>query len=474
MATRRFSYKDDWVLKDGNIGINSETPAAKLDVGTGTIKAENIKGSGITTLTTYSGYLNKNTGYLDNVTINSGDSSTLSGEVVIGTGLTMTIGTGATTGQGSIDSLKVSNTFTPPIGGTDERPSAPKPGALFYNKDFKTIEYWDGNYWRQVDNITASGRGLFAGGYGPYLSGSNYGAKNIEYINIATQGNSRSFGDLVDGQGLMDATSSSTRMITSGGYNSSFGAGAVQDIQYVTMASEGNAIDFGDQTQNTYGTGACSSSTRALIMGGNRMPNSSPYDDGNDGNNTICYIEIATIGNALDFGDMSQRRAYPGSCGSSVRAVIFGGYANEIGAGGIRSMETVNYGSKGNGIDFGDLVEAGSGHAKSNSVKGIMAGTSGGSGTYTSVIQSVSIQSLGNAVYFGDRIAGEGNGNACSSQTRAVFAGGRTLAAPTTGHDRIDYVEFASEGNSISFGDLTYLAAEAGGASDCHGGLGGF
>ena len=192
MATRRFSYKDDWVLKDGNIGINSETPAAKLDVGTGTIKAANIEGSGITTFTTYSGYLNKNTGYLDNVTINSGDSSTLSGEVVIGTGLTMTIGTGATTGQGSIDSLKVSNTFTPPIGGTDERPTAPQPGTLYYNKDFRTIEYWDGNFWRQVDNTTAGGRCIWGGGYGTYSSYST----TVDYVNGSTLGNAKEFGML--------------------------------------------------------------------------------------------------------------------------------------------------------------------------------------------------------------------------------------------------------------------------------------
>ena len=68
--------------------------------------------------------------YPDNVNINTGDSGTLSGEVVVGSGLTMSVGTGATTGQGTIESMKVSNTFNPPIGGTHDRPSAPKPGTL--------------------------------------------------------------------------------------------------------------------------------------------------------------------------------------------------------------------------------------------------------------------------------------------------------------------------------------------------------
>ena len=49
--------------------------------------------------------------------------------------------------------------FKPPSGGTNQRPPA-KTGALFYNFDFKTIEYFDGNSWRQVDNTTRRGRGI--------------------------------------------------------------------------------------------------------------------------------------------------------------------------------------------------------------------------------------------------------------------------------------------------------------------------
>ena len=324
----------------------------------------------------------------------------------------------------------------------------------------------------RVDLSGGGSRGIFAGGYHPGV-GSPYGLKNIEYINIATQGNSHSFGDLVDGQGLMDAASSSTRMVTSGGYNASFGGGAVMDIQYFTMASTGNAVDFGDQTQATYGTGACSSSTRALIMGGNRTPDVSPWNDGNDGNNTICYIEIATTGNALDFGDMSQRRGYPASCGDSVRAVIMGQYANEIGVGGISNSDTVLYASKGTGVDFGNAAEAGPAKAASNSTRGIFAGSNGGSQTFTNVMQYVSIQTLGNAVDFGTRTY-DYNGGCMSSQTRLVNAGGRGSGSPGTGSKTIDYVEFASLGDAIDFGEAGYLASDNAGSSDSHGGLGGY
>ena len=473
MAEIRFNYGDKFTqTTNTNTGIGSTIPTAKLDIAGGT-SAGSLRVSGIATLPSYQGFINtKLNTPTEGMIVEAGQSGSVSGEVVVGTGQTISVSTGATTGQGGIDSLKVYKTFTPPVGGTADRPTDVKPGMVYYNKDFKTIEFWDGNFWKQVDNTTRSGRGVFGGGYHPGFA-PLYGVKNIEHLNISTKGNSNAFGDLVDAQGLNDAASSSTRMVVSGGYNSGFGNNAVVDIQYITMASEGNASDFGDQTQVTYGTGACSSSTRALIMGGNRMPNSSPFDDGNDGNNTICTIEISTIGNAIDFGDLTQRRAYPASCGSTVRAVIMGGYNNEVGVGGLQGSDTVLFSSHGNGVDFGDAVEAGALKAGSNSVRGVFAGSNGGSQTFTNVIQYVSLQSLGNATDFGDRTY-EHNGACMSSQTRLVMVGGRGSGSPSTGSNVIDFVEIATTGNAQDFGDAGYLPADNAGSSDCHGGLGGF
>ena len=75
----------------------------------------------------------------------------------------MTVGTAATSSQGTIDALKVYDMFQPPSGTTNQRPVG-KSGALFYNFDFKTIEFFDGNSWRQVDNTTRRGREFFGGG----------------------------------------------------------------------------------------------------------------------------------------------------------------------------------------------------------------------------------------------------------------------------------------------------------------------
>ena len=130
MATTRFSHLDDFTLKNSKVGIGTSTPTEALEV-IGGARGESVDVTGIATFTSYEGFQNKKTGNFTNINITGGESGTLSGEVVIGTGVTFIIGTGATTGQGSIKSLKVSNTFTPPIGGTNDRPSAPQPGALY-------------------------------------------------------------------------------------------------------------------------------------------------------------------------------------------------------------------------------------------------------------------------------------------------------------------------------------------------------
>ena len=471
MATiRRAGFGTVFELEDSKVGIGTDAATHTLQA-LGNIRSEGVQDVGVSTLTTYQGFTDKEARFGQVTTDKSQQLGTLSGEIVIDGDVTVSSATTFTSGP---QHLTVTDTFTLPSGDTKSRELKPTAGSLRFNQDFATLEFYTGNNWATVNTFTEMqnspsnrGRGISAGSYPGEI-------KHIDFINISTMGNSVRFGDMTEHQGLMDAASSSTRMVTSGGYNSSFGGGAVMDIQYVTMASEGNTIDFGDQTQATYGTGASSSSTRALIMGGNRMPNNSPFNDGNDGNNTICTIEIATIGNAIDFGDLSARRGYPGACGDPVRMVIFGGYNNAVGSPyGLKTSDTVIYASHGNGVDFGEASHGGSNKAGSNSTRGIWGGTSGGGNTYTNIMYTISIQSLGDSVDFGDRTV-YSSGSAMSSQTRLVMSGGRSAASPYASTNVMDFVEFASSGNAQDFGELSFDQASAGGASDCHGGLGGF
>ena len=458
MATQRFNYNDKFNLKDQKVGISSNTPEESLDVASGTLKGVDLQSnSGVTTFSTYQGFQNKKTTYTENVTIDTGESGTLSGEVVIGAGLTMNVGTGATTGQGSIESLKVSNTFTPPIGGTNDRPSAPQPGAIFYNKDFKTIEYWDGSFWRQVDNTTTMGRGIW---------GNGESTENFHFIQITTLGNSEEFGDyLFNHYAGVGAFSNGTRGCWAGGYPANANA---NKIEYLTIQSKGNALDFGNLTQARDSGGSSSSSTRGVIGGGiYRSPTSAT--------NVIDYVEIATLGDAIDFGDITAGENGAGGEGfsSPTRAIWAGGGYPSYGP----YINVVTISTKGNSTKFGEIaVDASYQGCASNNIRGVTAGGMRYSPYRpNALIQYVTMASDGNASDFGDLTLGRHSPMAVCTHVRACFAGGYTQE-PSVGQKLIDYIQFASTGNALEFGEIstgTYLSYHNG-TSDSHGGLGGF
>ena len=131
------------------------------------------------------------------------------------------------------------------------------------------------------------------------------GRKNlIEYVTIASLGNSQTFGEL----SVLDvatnvAGSNSTRIIWFGGASYPV---AHNVIQYTTIATGGNALNFGDLSANRYATQVATSPTRGVVMGG---AIDSPWSDGT---NIIEYVAISTLGDAVDFGDLTVARSYGG------------------------------------------------------------------------------------------------------------------------------------------------------------------
>ena len=90
-------------------------------------------------------------------------------------------------------------------------------------------------------------------------------------VNIASKGNATLFG----GAGSLftdyaaNACSNSIRGIYAGGTNyPNPGSGYTRLIQYITMASDGNAIDFGDLNQLSYSGIGVASQTRGCIVSG--------------------------------------------------------------------------------------------------------------------------------------------------------------------------------------------------------------
>ena len=74
----------------------------------------------------------------------------------------------------------------------------------------------------------------------------------MEYITIASTGNATDFGDLTVARGTMSTAASPTRGVMAGG----LGSASENTIDYITIASTGNATDFGDLlTANQGGAG---------------------------------------------------------------------------------------------------------------------------------------------------------------------------------------------------------------------------
>lgn len=96
-------------------------------------------------------------------------------------------------------------------------------------------------------------------------------------------------------------------------------------IDYVDIASGGNAADFGEVSTHANSAGACSSTTKAFICGG--------YDGGSPGTGAgrVNYIQTATystLGNTSDFGDLTVARMTLSGCSSTTRGIMAGGSAS--------------------------------------------------------------------------------------------------------------------------------------------------
>ena len=322
-------------------------------------------------------------------------------------------------------------------------------GAMRFNSDSQKLEYWDGAQWLQVstkETLTGGARGLFGGGYSPTL------LNIIDYITISTQGNAVDFGDLTQARISQGGgtCSSCTRGIWGGGRQ--VPAPSFNIIDYITISTTGNAIDFGDLLGVRYDLTGFSSSTRGIWAG--NSPGVGTYS------NVIEYITISSTGNSISFGTLQQVKSNAMSCASPTRGIVAGGYTGSV----VNVIDYVTIESTGNGVDFGDLTVARfSGGGCSSSTRGVFgSGTPGGN-----VIDFVTISTLGNAFDFGDLISSGLNYlSSCSSQTRGIFAGGGPTKVNTIG-----YVTIVTTGNSVYFGDLTTVKSQATGCSNAHGGL---
>jgi len=328
-------------------------------------------------------------------------------------------------------------------------------GAIRLNTDSQKLEFFAQDRWYEMatdlpSTATSSNRGIVAMDEQP--SPQNI----IEYHSMTTAGNAIDFGDLLDGVGAAGFFSSATRAVRVGGVTSYPGT-FTNRIDFITISTAGDATEYGDLASTTRrGLMSGGNATRGIVAGGATPTYTATQT-------TIDFVTISNTGNTSSFGDLSSNSSLNGSSqiGNATRG-IFGPIGSNSGSLQNR-IDFITIASTGDSIDFGDLSSArGNTLNASNSVRGVFNG-----GTPNQTVNLITIASAGDATDFSDVSVSIQESSGASSPIRGIFVTG----SPNS-HDHLEALEFATLGNGRRFGDLTTPRNHNCSASNCHGGLG--
>ena len=372
--------------------------------------------------------------------------------------------------------------FVPPSGTTAERPEDCEAGTLRFNTDIGTLEVYRGDTigWEQIQRregqylggaaSPASGsidgrgtRAIFGGGYiapGPCFN-------NTDAITIETLGNTIDFNNLTASKTGGYTIGNSTRSVYAGGRLSTTPSGSMtNEISFCNFSTQNDYSDSGGDLSSSRGMGAAlCNETRGLFTGAS-VP---AYI------NTIEYVTISALGDSVDFGDISYGRAgYAYALSSTTRGIIAGGLLyNPPSPATFDDIGFVTISSTGNTSTFGDLnYEKYEGGAGSSATRGLIM--CGYGPNYTSLVEFITIATTGNALEFGNLTNLNGNGKySASSKTRAVIGGGYSYPQADYSNT-IEFVNIATTGNGVDFGDFINFGRRANSFNNScngHGGL---
>jgi len=310
------------------------------------------------------------------------------------------IGTEGSVFEGDIE-FTSQNFLTLPKGNTEERGRGTR--AVFGNGSSNVLDFVN---IQNTANATDFGDALNTYGASAACSSRTRGiifagflspaeSNVIEFITFSTTGNAQDFGDLTQGRRNLTGFSNQTRGIAAGGSIQS-PATTLNTIDFITIASQGvNASDFGDLINPVSADpSGFSSPTRGVIAGGESP---SPLNNGTD---IIQFVTIASEGNATDFGDLTTVQSRGDGTSSQIRGIIYSGKRNPTAYS--NTIEFVTIATTGNGADFGDAATAVTNvAATSNSLRGVFGGGYV-PGSNTDDINYLEIQSMGNSVTFGN------------------------------------------------------------------------
>jgi hypothetical protein len=340
--------------------------------------------------------------------------------------------------------------FAYTASGTE--PSSPANGDVWFDTaNDKYYTYINGEF-KQLTHVNPDNF-TWGGDRGMWAAGDNTNV--IQYVSLSTLGNATDFGDATAQRQSPAGCSDSTYGLVAGGNS---GATQYQSIDYFTISTTANAADFGDMTVIRKALAALSDGTYGVFGGGFSNSGGQSYED------TMDYVTVASTGNATDFGNLTVARQFPTGASNGTRG-LFGGGRDET-VGYVNTIDYITVSTTGNATDFGDLTVARWTASASDQTYAVYGGGSQSSNGNT--IDYVTMASTGNATDFGDMLTAmkDGTMSACGDDTKVAWGGGNN---PSSASNVIQYVTVSTTGNAQDFGDLlstvTYSASLSGDAS---------
>ena len=313
-----------------------------------------------------------------------------------------------------------------------------------------------------TENRGGRGRLVFVGGYYPSPH-ANIGT--LDFVDIATLGNATDFGDLSVVRTAKQMGSSGTRgILAAGGFP---GTASYNAIDYITFQSGGGASEFGDLSLIRANAAGVGDGIRGVLAGGENP--ASPYNS----YNYIEFVTITTLGNGTPFAELITPANTDSSVADRTRGVICCTNTLEPGNSSPNTTRTniiefITTAVGGTAQDFGDLTidrRCGNG-VSSSTTRGLFYSGTPGPTARKNTIDYITIQTKGNATDFGD-ITSSGNQDGASHGSNLT----RSVNHANTDANNIEYVTIATLGNTQDFGDATHVSDSKGGIDNSNGSI---
>ena len=299
--------------------------------------------------------------------------------------------------------------------------------------------YSGGGMWYDLHNqniVNLSNVGVF------------FESELIEYIVFSTHMGAITFGSR-DKYMYTAATSNGThnRGVYSGGYyRDGFGDHYTSHISYVTISTNSNASSFGYLNLGPrYGHAAVSNATN------NRGVFAYGYDENDNYEGVMAYINISSTGNSSSFGGSGQRFTIAGTSNGTNDRGVFGGGKNPLAT---TNIYYITISTTGNTSVFGNLTVGRYGlSATSNSTndRGVFGGGVDSGSNYSNVIDYITISTTGNATDFGDLgyVSSDLEGTTATSNGTSDMGVFSLIGI-------LRYITISSPSNASLYGSVTY------------------